>query len=86
MVSFGSEAGSGAGAGERVNKIREAMALPGGSSESTLAVFIQVPFAQMGDLLVKTDPALRAVRENPACLVRNIDLSKKLSTHISPQK
>jgi hypothetical protein len=58
MVSFGSEAGSGAGAGEGVNKRREAMALPGGSSESTLAVFIQVPFAQMGDLLVKTDPAL----------------------------
>jgi hypothetical protein len=58
------------------------VAPPGGSSESTLAVFIQVPFAQMGDLLLKTDPALRAVREKPACLVRNIDLAKKLSTHI----
>lgn len=59
------------------------MALPGGSSESTLAVFIQVPFAQMGDLLVKTDPALRVERETPACLVRNIDLTEKLSTDIS---
>jgi hypothetical protein len=58
------------------------MAFPGGSSQSTLAVFIQVPFAQMGDLLVKTDPALRVERENPAYLVRNIDLTEKLSTHI----
>jgi hypothetical protein len=41
-----------------MNTGREAVTLPGGSSESTLAVFIQVPFAQMGDLLVKTDPAL----------------------------
>ena len=55
---------------------------PGGSSSRTLMVFIHIPVMQMGDLQIKTGPALGSCGEIPHKFVRNIFLALRMSTTI----